>query len=834
MLAATAALPAAQAPVSRPPATAAAPLPERSPATGTHGPTVDRAIFDRYCVTCHNERLKRGNLVLAGLPLDSLRANGDVWEKVVRKLRSGEMPPPGAPRPDRAVVLATATALENTLDREAAAYPDPGRVAIHRLNRTEYANAIRDILALEVDATTLLPVDETGYGFDNIAGVLSMSPGLLERYKLAAWKISRLAVGDPQMKPVTEQFKISRLLVQDDRMNDDLPFGSRGGGVIKHTFPVDGEYSIKIELQRAYAAHVIRGIAEREQIDLRVNGERVKLFPIGGECVGSKEPRCVAFRPTYEQAAANGQAAVRELPAEYDLTADKDLVVRFHAKAGPASIQLSFLRVSAAAVEGAGPPRLPATVSQNDSSAGLMAIESIRLEGPFNVTGPGDTPNRRRIFVCRPAAADERPCARTILSTLARRAYRRPLAPRDLDTLMAFYERGRKAGRFDTGIQYALEAMLMSSNFLLRTAQDPASVPPSRHYRLSDLELASRLSFFLWSSVPDDELLGLAERRALNDPKVLEQQVKRMLADRRSSALVQHFLGQWLSLRDLKNVSPDPAAYPDFDDSLREAFLRETTMFLDSQVREDRSVAELLSADYTYANERLARFYGIRGVYGSHFRRVALGDPNRVGLLGHGSILTITSYSTRTSPVVRGKWLLTNVLGAPPPPPPPDVPALKENGEGGEPPSTVRARMEQHRKNAVCATCHSRMDPMGFALENFNAIGKWRTTEVGAPLDASGVFPDGAAFSSPAEFRTLLLTHRDEFVQTVTIKLLTYALGRGVEFYDMPVVRRIIRDAAASDYRWSSLILGITNSLPFQMNRVADPESPSHQVAARQ
>jgi hypothetical protein len=765
------------------------------------------------------------------------------------------MPPAGAPRPDRAITLAAATALENGLDREAAAAPNPGRVAVHRLNRIEYGNAIRDLFALDIDVASLLPVDETGYGFDNIAGVLSMSPGLLERYKLAAWKISRLAVGDTDMKPVTEQFKISRLLVQDDRMSDDLPFGSRGGGVIRHTFPLDGEYTLKLELQRAYAAHVIRGIAEREQIDLRLNGERVKLFTIGGECVGSKEPRCVAFRPTFEQAIANGQAAVRELPAEYDLTADKDLVVRFHALAGPAVIQVSFVRGNVAAVEGAGPPRLPATVSQNDSSAGLMAIEAIRLEGPFNATGPGDTPSRQRIFVCRPGSAtDEEPpasaktparsrgsspdidasedgCARRILSTLAHRAYRRPVTPRDLDALMTFYERGRQADRFDSGIQHALEAMLMSSNFLLRVVGDPAKVPPSRNYRLSDIELASRLSFFLWSSIPDDELLAEAERGALSDRKVLEQQVRRMLADPRSSGLVQNFFGQWLSLRDLKNVSPDPAAYPDFDDSLRDAFLRETLMFLDSQLREDHGVPELLTANYSFLNERLARFYGIRGVYGSHFRRVPLTDPSRAGLLGHGSILTVTSYSTRTSPVVRGKWLLTNILGAPPPPPPPDVPALKENGEGGAAPSTVRARMEQHRSNPVCASCHARMDPMGFALENFSAIGKWRTTEVGAPVDASGAFPDGSRFTNPAEFRAILLTHREEFVTTVMTKLLTYALGRGVEFYDMPTVRSIIR-TAGPEYRWSSLILGIASSVPFQMNRAAEAEPPARQAAS--
>jgi hypothetical protein len=422
-------------------------------------------------------------------------------------------------------------------------------------------------------------------------------------------------------------------------------------------------------------------------------------------------------------------------------------------------------------------------------------------------------------------STDESACAKTILSTIARRAYRRPVVEKDIQTLLPFYEKGRGHGTFDTGIQYALEALLMSPSFLLRVVQDPTKVDRGSNYRLSNLELASRLSFFLWSSVPDEELLEVATRGALADPKVLEQQVKRMLADTRSTAFVSNFFGQWLSLRDLKNVSPDPAAFPDFDDSLRDAFQRETQLFLESQVREDRGVGDLLTANYSFLNERLARFYGIPGVYGPHFRRVALPDPNRAGLLGHGSILTVTSYSTRTSPVVRGKWLLTNILGSPPPPPPPDVPALKENGEGGAAPTTVRERMEEHRKNAVCAACHARMDPMGFALENYSAIGKWRTIEVGAPVDASGAFPDGSKFSSPAEFRKILMTHRDEFVKTLTGKLLTYALGRGVESYDMPTVRAIIRDAAATDYRWTTLILGLVKSVPFQMNRLADPEA---------
>ena len=472
------------------------------------------------------------------------------------------MPPAGSPRPDAATYNAFASALENTLDQAATANLNPGRVALHRLNRNEYTNAIRDVLALDIDGPALLPSDETGYGFDNIAGVLSMSPGLLERYKLAAWKVSRLAVGDPQMKPVIDQYKISRLLVQDERMNDDLPLGSRGGAVIKHVFPLDGEYSIRIELQRAYAAHVIRGISQREQIDLRLAGERIKLFTIGGECAGSKEPRCLAFHPTFAAASANGQFGVRELPAEYDLTADRDLVVRFPAKAGPATISVSFLKSNGAATEGAGPERLPATVSQVDSSAGLMAIEAVRLEGPFNATGVGDTPSRRRIFVCTPATiAEEVPCARKILAGIARRAYRRPAVDADVQTLLPFYEQGRSRGTFDTGIQYALEAMLMSPQFLMRVVQDPVKIAADGNYKISNLELASRLSFFLWSSIPDDELLDAASRGLLSDPKVLDQQVRRMLADSTLVGLISNFSGSGCPCATCRTSRPIPRRF---------------------------------------------------------------------------------------------------------------------------------------------------------------------------------------------------------------------------------------------------------------------------------
>ena len=788
----------------------------------------ERALLDRYCVSCHNERLKTGGLALDRADVEHVDRSSELWEKVARKLRSREMPPAGSPRPEAAAYDRAIASLETALDRAAATNPDPGRIAVHRLNRTEWANTIRDMLALEVDETTMLGADETGFGFDNIADVLTISPGLLERYKLAAWKIGRLAIGDTSMKPAAETYKVSRFLDQEQRVSEALPLGSRGGTVIHHTFPLDGEYELRISLRRAYAQNVIQGLAEREQIDVRLNGSPVKQFTIGGECVGSKEPRCQAYRPEL-----NVQFGVRVLPSEYDLNADKDLEVRFPAKAGAATLTVAFMQKTAAVTEGAGTSQEALTISQRDSGEARMSIESVRIDGPFDSSGPGDTPSRRRIFVCTPKSAQEEPaCARRIVSTLARRFYRRPATDQEVATLLRFYEKGRGERGFESGIQTALEALLMSPNFLLRVTRDPAGVAPGAAYRIDDFDLAARLSFFLWSTSPDDELLEAAAKGKLRDAKVLDQQVRRMFADPKALALVDNFFAQWLSLRDLRNVAPDPALFPDFDENLRAGFQRETELFLESQVREDRSAMELLTANYTFLDERLARFYGIPDVYGARFRRVTLTDPNRTGLLGQGSILTVTSYSTRTSPVVRGKWLLTNILGSPPPPPPPNVPALVENGEGGAPPSSVRARMELHRKDTVCASCHRRMDPMGFALENFSAIGRWRTTESGLPIDATGAFPDGTSFSNPAEFRKALLAHGEDFMRTLTTKLLTYALGRGVESHDMPAVRAIVRSAAQNDYRWSALVSAIARSTPFVMNRAPALESRREQTAS--
>ncbi len=765
------------------------------------------AFLDRYCVACHNERLRTAGLVLEGRDVGHVAGDAETWEKVARKLRSGAMPPPERRRPDAATLDAFVGWLEAELDREAATHPQPGRVADHRLNRFEYGNAVRDLLDLEIDAAALLPADESDHGFDNIADVLSMSPTLLGRYLFAARRISQLAVGDPAAGPAVETFDLSRGLRQDGRMHEDLPYGTRGGALIRHYFPLDGDYVVKIRLGRNFTNSRIRAIDTREEIDVLLDGAIVTRLAIGGECADSDDPHCAR------------SGIYRTSP--YHLTADDALEVRFPAAAGMHDLGVAFVRKSVL-TEGPAPTLLPPRHTSSTYEAPRMDVDTIRLEGPFDATGPGDTASRRRIFVCHPdGAADEEPCARRILGALARRAYRRPASDADVDTLLAFYRSGRQEGDFERGIQEALARLLVSPQFLFRIERDPASVPADGVYAVGDLDLASRLSFFLWSSIPDEELLDAATDGTLRDPDVLEAQVRRMLADRRAAALTRNFGGQWLHLRNLRAVDPDASAYPEFDDNLRQAFERETELFLESQMRDDRPLAELLTARYTFLNERLARFYGVRSVYGAHFRRVPLTDPNRAGLLGHGSVLTVTSYATRTSPVVRGKYLLDNILGAPPPPPPPNVPALEE-AAGGEEPASMRELMAAHRRNAACATCHRRMDPLGFALENFDGIGRWRTMDGATPIDASGALPDGTAFDGPAEFRAALVERREEFVRTFTEKLLTYALGRPVGHQDMPAVRAILRAAEPGGYRWSSLILGVVESAPFQL-RAASP-----------
>ena len=793
-----------------------APVAAAPAAPAEAGADLLQRTIGRYCVACHNDRLLTAGLALDGLDVSQVGPHAETWEKVVTKLRTRTMPPVGRPRPAAATYDALAGWLEDQIDRHAAAHPDPGRTeAFHRLNRAEYANAIRDLLALDVDVTALLPADDIDeYGFDNMADVLTVSPALMERYLSAARKIGRLAVGETPLGPGTETYKVPILLMQDDRMSDDVPFGSRGGIGIRHYFPVDGEYDLEIRLHRNYVNYV-RGMGSRHELEVRLDGALVRTFVFGGE-----EPEGVQAPASY----GGNQFGDPEWE-EYMLYADANMRARFQATAGPHVVSVAFVR-RFTEPEGVLQPRQSIfAVAVNEMRDGYAAVEHVAIGGPYTSTGPGDTPARRALFTCRPASAapaDEEACAREILTSLARRAYRRPIEAGDLATLMDFYRAGRSDGSFDAGIQLALERVLIAPDFLFRVERDPVDIEPATAYALTDLEMASRLSYFLWSSGPDDELLHLAERGRLSDPEALGRQARRMLADPRAKELVRNFAGQWLYLRNLRGAVPDALVFPEFDENLRDAFLQETELFVESLIREDRSVLDLLGADYTFVNERLAEHYGIPGVYGSHFRRVAL-DPavaeRRGGIFGHGSLLTVTSYPNRTSPVLRGKWVLTNVLGTPPPPPPADVPDLPDRGEDGGA-ATVRDRLALHRESPACSVCHAPMDPLGLALENYDAVGKWRTTgETRQPIDASGNLPDGTAFEGPTGLRTLLLERRELFVGTLTEKLLAYALGRGPEHYDRPTVRAIARAAAEDDYRWSSIIVGIVQSTPFRMRR---------------
>ena len=773
-----------------------------------------RAVLDRYCVTCHNDRLRTGGLTLDGAAVDAAdpSRDADVWERVIAKLRTGAMPPPGRPRPGAATYAAVASRLEADIDRAAAANPDPGRTStVHRLNRTEYRHAIRDLLALDLDVEPLLPGDETSdTGFDNNADVLSISTAQLERYLSAARTITRLAVGLPPAGPGFETFDVPLLQLQDDRQSEDLPLGSRGGVAVPYHFPVDGEYLVKIELRSNWQDYIL-GMGTAHQLDVRIDGELVKRFTVGGEDRGRPAP--VTFTIA-ERGDPEWEA--------YLQTADESLEVRVPVAAGPRTVGVSFVR-NVWEPEGILLPRQAGEVLSNDEAYhGNAAVSAVAIGGPYDVTGPGDTPSRRAIFTCRPdasAAADERACAAEIVSRLARPAYRRPVTPADLDTLLGFFDSGRESGgSFDAGIQLALERMLVDPDFLLRMERDPAGAAPGQPYRLSDVEVASRLSFFLWGSIPDEPLLDAAERGELTDSAVLDTQVRRMLADPRAGSLVDDFAMQWLHLRNLEDVKGDPVPFPDFDDNLVEAFRQETTLFLASTLREDRSVLDLLDADYTFVDERLARHYGIPGVYGSRFRRVALPDlTQRGGLLGHGGLLALTSYPTRTSPVLRGKWLLDTILGAPPASPPADVPALPEGGDGGRS-TSVRERLERHRQAPACATCHASIDPPGFALEQYDGLGAWRTAdEFGNPIDAAATLPSGRTVEGMAGLRAWLLERPEQFAGTVTEKLLSYALGRGLEHHDRPTVRAVVRAAAADDYRWSALVAGVAKSPAFLM-----------------
>ena len=758
--------------------------------------TPSRELLDRYCVTCHNDRLLTGGLSLDDVDLAQVGVHAEVLEKVVHKLRSGQMPPEGRPRPDAVVIDTFAASLESALDRAGAERPNPGRVASRRLNRLEYVHVIEDLLGLEVDGEELLPSDMAGFGFDNNADVLAITPSLMARYIAAATKISRAAVGSPDNRPVMKLYQVG-FERRDARAGEQMPFATHGGVAVRHHFPLDGNYDFAIRLKRNDTIETIDGIAEQEhQIEVRIDHVLVQQFTIGGKFPGPDPGQLVA--PQEDDIA--GQRL-----HEYRMTADHALEVRLPVEAGTRLVSVAFTDSAPS----------PHALGQ------LPGVDKFFISGPFEGTVPTDTVSRRRIFTCRPSsesARDEEACAREIIAALARRAYRRPVTTDDVDPLLGLYREGRRDRDFEAGIERALEGLLAMPKFLMRVERMPVDTPPGAVYRISDLELASRLSFFLWKSIPDDELVDIAERGELSDPTTLALQVRRMLADRRSTRFMDDFVGQWLQMRNIFAQDPDGALFAGFNDTLRSAMVRETELFFRSQVQEDRPVQELLRADYTFLNEQLARHYGIDDLYGSHFRRISWDDDRRHGLLGHASLLTVTSYANRTSVVLRGKWVLENLLGAPPPPPPPNVPPLAESDRRA--PTSLRERMEQHRASPVCASCHSRMDPLGFALEHFDAVGKWRESDGGAQINATITW-QGDTIDSPRAFREALLATGDEFIRTVTEKLMIYALGRGVDYYDAPTLRGIVRDLTANDSRWSSLVLGIVASEPFQMRRAA-------------
>jgi cytochrome c551/c552 len=738
--------------------------------------TSNQALVKRYCVGCHNNQLKTAGVTLQGLDLSAVADRGELLERVLRKVKTGQMPPAGLPRPNAAASKDFRDWLEGALDAEAAAHPNPGRPAIHRLNRAEYSNAVRDAFDLEYDAAALLPVDDSGYGFDNIGDVLSVSPALLDRYLSVARKISRLVIGDPSIKPVEDAFEPRRPAGRNapvpgrlEWVSDDLPFNSAGGVSVRYYFPLDAEYVLRVNFGDPNSP------TRQAPFELRIP------IKAGPRTVGVTFPR-ESVRPELSLIAGR--------PPE------------------PVSFAVD-LRLDGASLK---------RTTASGTAGTLPRINDFSIAGPYNVSGPGDTPSRRKVFVCRPTGpSDEAGCAHRILATLTRQAYRRPVTDADLRPLVAFYQQAHAKGGFEYGIQKAVEAILVSPDFLFRVESDPKT--PDSCHPLRGVELASRLSFFLWSSIPDDELLDLGVAGKLSNPAVLKQQVERMLDDPKSSALVTNFAGQWLYIRNLATVKPDPVVFADFDESLRWSMQRETELFFESIVRENRSALELLTANYTFLNERLAKHYGIPDIYGSQFRRIVLEDADRGGLLGQASLLTVTSPPNRTSVVQRGKWVLENLLGAPPPPPPPDVPPLDATTKGSHSLS-LRAALEQHRASPGCAGCHAAMDPIGFALENYDGIGHWRTKDGGSAIDASGKLPDGTAFNGPSGLKQAMTgSKREEFASTVVEKLLTYALGRGLEYYDQPTVRAILRQSNSGDYPMRDLITAVVMSTPFQMRR---------------
>jgi cytochrome c551/c552 len=744
------------------------------------------ALLNRYCVTCHNDKLKTAGLVLNPADLDHVAGTAEIWEKVARKLRAGAMPPAGAPKPDPAAANDLRSYLEAELDRAAADHPRPGKMPLlHRLSRTEYANAIRDLLDIqalpkELDFSLLLPADNSSSGFDNLADLLFTSPSTMERYIEAAHKISRFAVGDSKMPVLVNIYKLDPEHPQDERV-DDLPYGTRGGLAIRSDFPADGNYVVKVDMAGAPR--------EPEQLDILVDGARVDGKVVGSMAGGT--PAGSGRGPGRGRAPAQG-------PLEF----------RIAVNAGHHVLGVTFAERSEGFDESTVRPRMR-------SRGTLSAIAEVTVTGPYDVKGSGESSSRERVFVCADPTDD---CARRILTNLLHRAYRRPPKDADLAELMPFYQGGKASGNFDLGIEKALERLLVSPQFLYRIEHEPADAKPGAVWRVSDLELASRLSFFLWSSIPDDRLLGLAEQNKLHAPAVLDEEIRRMLADPRSEALVTNFAAQWLYLRDIESKQPDEILYPEFDQTLREAMRQETELFLGNVFRENRSILDLLSADYTFLNERLAQHYGIPGIRGSYFRRYTFPpDSPRGGLLGQGSVLTITSYSNRTSAVLRGKWVLQNLLASPPPAPPPNVPSLKTEGKEPGTTLTIREAMTAHRANPACAGCHARMDPIGFAMETFDADGKYRDRDNGNPIDVSGVLPDGRKFDGVAGLKKELLRNPDQFVAAAAENLLMYALGRNVQYYDEPSVRQIVQAARQKQYTFQTLVEEIVKTPAFQM-----------------
>jgi hypothetical protein len=768
---------------------------------------VPQDAVTRYCVSCHNDRLKTSGLSLEKLDAANAAANPEIWESVARKLQARAMPPQGARRPDEATYRTLESTIEQSLDAQAAAHPNPGAPILHRLNRSEYANAIRDLLGLDVDVTSLLPPDDAAYGFDNVSDVLGVSPSLQERYLSAAAKIAAVAVGDPDITAGSDTFRIRQDLSQDQHI-EGLPLGTIGGTAVHYTFPLDGDYVFQVKLYRTNL-NIMRGLEYPHDVEFAVDGRRVYAATIGGH---------------------DDLEALFDAPTDTSDAVDARLRVRVPVTAGPHVVSVAFVADPPVEEPNRLQPFLRSSIDNFDW-AGRPHMQTFTITGPFNATGAGDTPTRRKIFSCSPSrkssaenAASEAGCAEKILSGIAHRAYRGPVSGTDLQRIMEIYRDARKGSTFDAGVEAALVRILAAPRFVFRVERDPANVAPGTAYKLNDVELASRLSFFLWSSIPDDELLAVAEQGKLKDPATLEAQARRMLADPKSQALIDNFAGQWLQLRNVRNVQPNSDLFPDFDDNLRRAFKRETELFFESVMREDRPVMDLMTANYTFVNERLAKHYGIPNIYGSRFRRVTLTDERRFGLLGKGSVLAVTSHAERTSPVERGKWILENILGLPVPPPPPLPGAgVFADPAPGEAPKSMREQMAEHRKNPVCATCHKVMDPIGLSLDNFDVDGSWRTDEGGNPIDATGELVDGSKVDGVVTLRKALMAHPDVFVRTMTEKMLIYALGRGLDARDMPAVRAIMREAAGRDYRFTSMVMGVVHSTPFTMRVAQQP-----------